>query len=570
MKTLTRMTPSLRLPARSSWFKWWMVSSALLVAALVLLLFSLIAVPDLRSHDIGSLRWMVVTVLLHLPFLGILILQTVGIIERIGFYWRGRKPETPGKMPLEYPTVCVQLPMFNEHAVARRVIEATANMSYPKDRLSIQVLDDSTDMDTRQLVEAVCSEVRLTGTDCHVLRRVNREGYKAGALEIGRRQNASEFFVIFDADFVPPNDFLLRTIPHFYLEDSTPDAGLALVQAQWGHLNAAESALTRAQSLWVDDHHTLQMSWRSAVWKFVNFTGTAGVWRASAIEAVGGWRATSLVEDCELSFRHLFAGYRTKFVKEIVVPSELPATYTAYKAQQRRWTLGWVQLQRMHMRTLLFKYQASPLKRLHLLYHMGISWQWPIWMLWIILLSFLIYNGYGFSTFGEMVGVIFYLAPSVVWLATSATVATLETKHTYQERLTLVRFFKRFSRVFPLVIISTGLLPHQFCAFMEGLFGPLSGEFERTPKAASVTGVRAQAAAAKKRYRIKIHYPYVLAEMFFVVFQLTWAVLFFANGYIWCGIAAGFLAACVMYVAFFYGDHMGRVCFVIDRKTKTG
>ena len=148
---------------------------------------------------------------------------------------------------------------------------------------------------------------------------------------------------------MPPADFLLRTIPHFYRADGEPDAGLALVQAQWGHLNHDESSLTRAQSLWVDDHHTLQMSWRSAMWRFVNFTGTAGVWRASAIEAAGGWRAASLVEDCELSFRHLFAGYRTKFVKEIVVPAELPATYTAYKAQQRRWTQGWVQLQRLHL-----------------------------------------------------------------------------------------------------------------------------------------------------------------------------------------------------------------------------
>ena len=136
------------------------------------------------------------------------------------------------------------------------------------------------------------------------------------------------------------------------------------MQAQWGHLNHDESALTRAQSLWVDDHHTLQMSWRSAMWQFVNFTGTAGVWRASAIEAAGGWRAASLVEDCELSFRHLFAGYRTKFVKEIVAPAELPATYTAYKAQQKRWTQGWVQLQRLHLRTLLFRFRCSPLRRL--------------------------------------------------------------------------------------------------------------------------------------------------------------------------------------------------------------
>jgi cellulose synthase/poly-beta-1,6-N-acetylglucosamine synthase-like glycosyltransferase len=510
-----------------------------------------------------------ITVAAHLPFLVTMVFQVFGILERIGFYWRGRAPEVPGQMPREYPKVCVQLPMFNEHAVARRVIEAAAKMQYPKDRLTIQVLDDSNDKDTRRLVELVCAEVLASGIDCRALHRTNRQGYKAGALEEGRLQTDSEYFVIFDADFVPPSDFLLRTIPHFYREDGTSDTGLALVQAQWGHLNHAESALTLSQSLWVDDHHTLQMSWRSAVWKFVNFTGTAGVWRASAIEEVGGWKATSLVEDCELSFRHLFAGYRTKFVKEIVVPSELPTTYTAYKAQQKRWTQGWVQLQRMHLGTMLFRYRTSWLRKLHLVYHMCISWQWPAWMLWILMLPFLIYNGYWLGAFDATTGVMFYLVPSMVWLALSATVASLETKHTYQERLTPLRLLKRMGRIFPQVIISTGMLPHQFSAFTEGLFGSMSSEFERTPKAASVSGVGKKSTVPKKRYAIKIHYPYVLAEAFFVLFQLTWALLFFAVGLYWCGIAAAFLAVCVLYVAFFYGDHLGKVCFVIDPKWMT-
>ena len=189
-------------------------------------------------------------------------------------------------------------------------------MTWPADRFSVQVLDDSTDADTRALVADVCAAVRAsTGVDCSVRHRADRRGYKAGALEDGRRATDAEFLVIFDSDFVPPKDFLLRSIPHFYSADGELVDRLALVQTQWGHLNHDESPLTLAQSLWVDDHHTLQMSWRSAKWKFVNFTGTAGVWRASAIESVGGWRAASLVEDCEISFRHLFAGYRTKFVK---------------------------------------------------------------------------------------------------------------------------------------------------------------------------------------------------------------------------------------------------------------
>jgi cellulose synthase/poly-beta-1,6-N-acetylglucosamine synthase-like glycosyltransferase len=359
--------------------------------------------------EVRSVGWWVFTSVLHLPFFVILIFLVGGLVERLGFYWRGREPEPAGRLPSEYPTVCVQLPMFNEHAVARRLIEAASEMTWPADRFSVQVLDDSTDEDTRALVDDICARVRAsTGVNCYVLRRVDRRGYKAGALEEGRKETDAEFLAIFDSDFVPPKDFLLRTIPHFYGADREPDGGLALVQAQWGHLNHDESPLTRAQSLWVDDHHTLQMSWRSAKWRFVNFTGTAGVWRASAVEAVGGWRAASLVEDCELSFRHLFAGFRTKFVKEIVAPAELPATYTAYKAQQKRWTQGWVQLQKLHLAMLLFRFPCSWLRRIHLVYHMCISWQWRAWAIWIATLPFLIYTNHWFGAFGIAVGACLY------------------------------------------------------------------------------------------------------------------------------------------------------------------
>jgi cellulose synthase/poly-beta-1,6-N-acetylglucosamine synthase-like glycosyltransferase len=553
--------------ARKIRFKWWLASVGLMIVALSLSLLTIASAPNDRGSEAVTPIWVLITAIFHLPFLAALVFKVFGIFERIGYFWRGRKPEVPGTMPLEYPKVCVQLPMFNEHAVARRVIEAAAKMDWPKDRLLIQVLDDSTDEDTRRLVDSVCAEVRMQGIDCRARHRTNRQGYKAGALEEGRMQMGdSEFVVIFDADFVPPPDYLLRAIPHFYHQDGTPDTGLALVQAQWGHLNHAESALTLSQSLWVDDHHTLQMSWRSEAWEFVNFTGTAGVWRASAIEDVGGWKATSLVEDCELSFRHLFAGYRTKFIKEIVVPSELPTTYTAYKAQQKRWTQGWVQLQRMHLGTMLFNYKTSPLRWIHLLYQLTISWQWPIWMLWIMTLPFLIYNGYWLGAVDATLGLMVYLFPSVVWLALSATLASIETKYTYKDPLTVSTFMKRALRVFPQVFISTGLLPHQFSAFVEGLFGSFSSEFERTPKAASVNGAAKQGQTLKKRYKIKIHWPNVLAEAIFVAFQLSWAYLFFSAGLVWCGIGALFLTASVLYVAFYYGDHMGRVCFIIDPK----
>jgi cellulose synthase/poly-beta-1,6-N-acetylglucosamine synthase-like glycosyltransferase len=554
----------------------WMSGIVAITIAAGRFLYPTSAIAGEAWFGVGGPGWWVLTAVLHLPFFGILFFLFIGIGERLGFYWKGRAPEQPGRMPVVYPSVCVQLPMFNEHAVARRVIEAAANMHWPPDRFSIQVLDDSTDGDTRRLVEQVSAQVRARGRDCRVLHRANRHGYKAGALEAGRQQTVAEFLVIFDADFVPPADFLLRTIPHFYHPDGQPDAGLALVQAQWGHLNHNESMLTLSKSLWVDDHHTLQMAWRSAAWKFVNFTGTAGVWRASAIEAAGGWRATSLVEDAELSFRVLFAGYRTKFVKEIVVPAELPATYTAYKAQQKRWTQGWVQVQRLHLRTLLFGYRTSWLRRLQLLYLMCISWQWPLWAVWMLVLPFVILTELWLGALNPALGVAVYLLPSVVWLGLSATIASLETKHTYPdtEPLTLKGFLGRFGRVFPLAVIGTGMLPHQSSAFAEGLFGPLHSEFERTPKAASVTRrdtflnppASRRVSVVRKTDRVKVPWLYVLSELFLVSYQLAWAAIFAFSGLFWSALAATLVAGCVIYLAFFYGDHAGKVCFVLDRE----
>jgi cellulose synthase/poly-beta-1,6-N-acetylglucosamine synthase-like glycosyltransferase len=543
---------------------WWAPSLVLAAVATALFVLAATSVVGPGRVETGSAGWWLLTIALHVPLLVILCFLAGGLVERLGFYFRGRAASAPGRPPENYPTVCVQLPMFNEHPVARRVIEAASAMRWPVDRLSVQVLDDSTDHDTRALVDRVCAEVRAsTGVDCRMLRRADRQGYKAGALEAGRRATDAEFLVIFDADFVPPADYLQRVIPHFYLPDGEPDTGLALVQTQWGHLNADGSTLTRAQSLWVDDHHTLQMSWRSAMWQFVNFTGTAGAWRASAVEAVGGWRAASLVEDCELSFRHLFAGYRTKFVKEIVAPAELPATFTAYKAQQKRWTQGWVQLQRLHLRTLLFRFRCSSVRRLAYAYHMCIPWQWPVWALWVTMLPLLIFTGLWFGALGIAAGVALYLLPTVLWLLVATTVASVETKHTYPERLSVATFRRRFARVVPYVVVNTGMLPHQFSAFTEGLFGPLNSEFERTPKAASITG--SPRSEAKRRYNVKVHWPYVSAEAFFVAYQLAWTTLFLAEGFLLAAIGTTYIGACVASLAYFYGDHAGKVCFVIDR-----
>ncbi len=259
---------------------------------------------------------------------------------------------------------------------------------------------------------------RERGIRISVIRRTVRDRVQGGRARSGRHMTDAEFIAIFDADFLPTPDFLRAR--HSALLSRRRHAR-RVARARAGPVGASQRAtvaLTRAQSLWVDDHHTVQMSWRSAQWDFVNFTGTAGVWRASAIEAAGGWRAASLVEDCELSFRHLFAGYRTRFAKDIVALAELPSTYTAYKAQQKRWTQGWAQVQRLHLRTLLrlpgrrpAPHGASDLPHVHLVAVAGVDGLDPRCF------PLLIHTGLWFGAHGHRAWVfVLYLVPPLVWV----------------------------------------------------------------------------------------------------------------------------------------------------------
>lgn len=534
---------------------WWLP-----VVPLALVLTGLLVLAGfgvLEPARTGSATWWLLALLGHLPFLAILGYLAAGLVERVGYLRHGRTAAVPGLLPAQLPTVAVQLPMFEEPAVAARAIAAAAALRWPADRLLVQVLDDSVDPVARAIVDEAAARARAAGIDCRVLRRTERTGYKAGALEAARRQTDAELLLILDADFVPRPDFLIEAVAHFHDEHGRPVPGLALVQARWGHLNGDASWLTRAQSLWVDDHHIVQKSFRSARWQFVNFTGTAGIWRADAIESAGGWRAASLVEDCELSFRHLFAGWRTMAVKEIVVPSELPATVTAYKAQQKRWTSGWVQLQRLHLGTLLGVLRERPGRRLQLAYHMTIAWQWPLWAVWVCTLPFLIATGLWAGALGAAAGVAVYLVPTLAWLLLSTVLASIEGSRLDDPRPSAGGLLRRLARVVPYVVLNAGMLPHQCMAFVEGLLGPLHTEFERTPKAGASAGTAKQA--------VRIHWPAVLAEVGFVVLQLGWAVVLLAAGLGWCALGATLLAAAVAWLGWFYGDHVGRRAFVLGR-----
>ncbi|GJL74126.1 glycosyltransferase [Nitrosomonas sp.] len=235
------------------------------------------------------------------------------------------------------PHVTTQIPLYNEANVAERVIRAVAAMDYPVSKHEIQILDDSTD-ETGVIVDRVVASLRQSGKDIHVFRRNNRQGFKAGALAEGMRVCKGKLIAIFDSDFVPNQNYLKQMIPPLLAEDK-----LAFVQARWGHLNSAHSVLTQAQSIGIDGHFMIEQSGRAYNGFFMNFNGTAGVWRKKAIEDAGGWQADTLTEDMDLSYRCQLAGWHAGFLADVVVPAELPQSYTAFKSQQFRWAKGSIQ-----------------------------------------------------------------------------------------------------------------------------------------------------------------------------------------------------------------------------------
>jgi cellulose synthase/poly-beta-1,6-N-acetylglucosamine synthase-like glycosyltransferase len=236
----------------------------------------------------------------------------------------------------ETPTVTVQLPIYNEKYVAARLVNAVCALDYPKDKLCIQVLDDSND-ETYELLENLVSDYKKNGFDIHHIRRSNRKGYKAGALRNAMKFAKGDFIAIFDADFIPPTWFLKKALSYF----CAPNIGL--VQCRWGHVNEKYSPITKAQALSLDFHFLIEQKAKSNSHLFMSFNGTAGIWRRQCIEDSGGWHTATLVEDLDLSYRAQMKGWKCVFIPDIVVDAELPVQMNAAKRQQFRWAKGSIQ-----------------------------------------------------------------------------------------------------------------------------------------------------------------------------------------------------------------------------------
>ena len=252
------------------------------------------------------------------------------------YYKYRNKAQNPLGYFDELPVVTIQIPIYNEMYVVERLIQSVAGLDYPKDKLEIQVLDDSTD-ESREIAAEQVKLIQAQGFDIKHIVRTNREGFKAGALALGLKQARGEFLAIFDADFMPTPNLLKETVHHF----TNPKLGM--IQTRWGHLNRHYSLLTRIQALFLDGHLLIEQTARNLSGRFFNFNGTAGIWRKTCIENAGGWEHDTLTEDLDLSYRAQIKGWKFIFLPHLVTPAELPVEMNAFKSQQHRWAKGSVQ-----------------------------------------------------------------------------------------------------------------------------------------------------------------------------------------------------------------------------------
>jgi len=283
-----------------------------------------------------------ILVLISVPAFFILVVYSINlyflVILALIQKWRIRWTKTSTTpSETEIPFVTVQIPLYNERYVSRRVIDAVAKFDWPADKLQIQVLDDSTD-ETRQIVAEAVAIWKERGVNVEHIMRPNREGYKAGALSYALTWAKGEYIAIFDADFLPAPDFLRQTVPALV---SDPKA--AFVQVRWEHLNREESWLTRVQAVALDGHFGIEQFSRSGGGYAFNFNGTAGVWRRAAIENSGGWKSNTLTEDLDLSYRVWLNGWHGRYRVDVTAPAELPPTMTAFRRQQSRWAQGCIE-----------------------------------------------------------------------------------------------------------------------------------------------------------------------------------------------------------------------------------
>ena len=421
-------------------------------------------------------------------------------------YWKVRHRQ-PAEPPFSRaPRVTVQLPVYNEVHVVERLIDAAVRLEYPAGRLQLQVLDDSTDETTaiaRQRVDAL----RARGVDIVLVRRQGREGYKSGALAHGMTTATGELVAIFDADFVPEPDFLLRTVPYFLT-----DSRLGFLQTRWGHLNGDYSPLTRAQALALDGHFAVEQTARQRSGWFMNFNGTAGLWRRSCIEESGGWSGDTLSEDLDLSYRAQLAGWQAGYLPHVAAPAEVPPQLAAFKRQQSRWANGSIQCLRKLGKDV-WRAERPLAARLEGLVHLSSYLAHPLMILMLLATLPLLLSGARLS-----------------WPLAYLSLASLGPPLLYAvaQKALYPDWWQRYARMPLLVLLGSGIALNNSVAVLQGLFGK-HNRFRRTPKF-SLEGKNGRWQG--QRYALRLDWM-VLGEVLLALYAALTIAVAWRQGHTW-------------------------------------
>lgn len=427
------------------------------------------------------------------------------------------------------PPVTVQLPIFNERYVARRLIEAAAALDYPAGLLQIQVLDDSTD-ETVSIAGDAVERLRNEGVDIRHLHRTERRGFKAGALAEGMKTARGEFILILDADFVPPPDFLKRMLPCF------DNDRVAFVQARWGHLNRDYSLLTFLQSLSIDAHFAVEQLARSRLGYWFNFNGTAGIWRKCAIEDAGGWRADTLTEDLDLSYRAFLRGWEARYAGDVIVPAELPVSMAAFRRQQHRWARGSFECALRYV-PAVWRADVSLAKRIEATFHLtGYCVHLFLFAL-SILYPFVLLLSIRYPALLSLFGI----AVLFNFTAFAPTTFFLVAQHALGGK-----WLKALPAVLFASVFGAGMMVNTLRAALQIGLGK-KASFERTPK----YGITRRGQGWKRgQYHVRLD-AIVILELCMALINLHTAVLAFRLGNLLIGLYAALFALGLLFVSVF-------------------
>lgn len=466
--------------------------------------------------------------MLYLVFVGALFAYGINFLY-LTYLASHPAPDAVGQTRLpSFPRVTVQLPMYNEMYVATRLVMAAARLEYPAGCLEIQVLDDSTD-ETVTILEKLVNQLREQGVDIHLLHRADRTGYKAGALAAGLAQASGEFIAIFDSDFVPSPDYLQKTVPLF------TDPHVAFVQTRWDHLNSEYSLLTRLQAIAIDAHFIVEQAARSGAGYWFNFNGTGGIWRKAAILDAGGWKSDTLTEDLDLSYRSFLRGWKAAYLRDVIVPGELPASMNAFRRQQGRWARGSFEC----ARKLLPEVWRAPFPlrvKLEATLHLtGYGVHLLLFVLSLLYPVVLLLTRH-YPGLMDLMGLAFLFNLTAIAPTAFFIMAQRQLRRDWAGQLPVILF---------MTVMGCGMMVNTLRAAFEVLFQRPS-RFERTPKFGIET--RQDDWKARQRYQIKVD-PIIFFELAFSLWNAgtAWLAVAVHN---W-GIAfyAALFAAGLIYVA---------------------